>query len=376
MNNEKKPAKLTLSEDGSTIYLTGDWNAAGIKALSTSYQQIVWPAQQAIVIDGDAITTLDSAGAWLLSKIIIDLHAHDIETSLRHFPEEQLTLLKLVQDKADEITAPVKPRKLPNWFYIIGERAHEKFKQIDLFLMFIGELTLTGLKSLRYPHRIQWRSMINAVDETGYRALPIIALLSFLIGIVLTYQMGLQLKIYGANIFIVNLSGMAILREFAPLITAVVVAGRTSSAFTAQIGTMVVNEEVDALRTMGLSPMDRLVVPKILGLIIAFPLLTFWADGFGIFGSMVMAKGMLGINYYDFLSRFQTVVDIDNYYIGLIKAPFFAAIIAGVGCFQGFRVGFSAESVGHQTTKAVVQAIFLIIIADAIFSVIFSVKGI
>ncbi len=377
MKKNTQSASLTLADDGSRIELAGDWNAAGIVSLSTRYQNIIWPDKTSIVIDGQAITSMDSAGAWLLSKIIVVLHSRHIETTLQDFPEKQLSLLEIVQKDADAITKPVPPRKVHNWFYRIGKLAYGKFLQIDLFLQFIGELAIAAIKSIRSPRRIQWRSIMSAIETTGYQALPIIALLTFLIGVVLTYQMGLELKVYGANIFIVNVAGMAILREFGPLITAIIAAGRTSSAFTAQIGTMIVNEEVDALRTMGLSPIDWLVIPKILGLMIAFPLLTVWADGFGILGSMMMAKASgLGINYHAFLSRFEEVVSINNYVIGLIKAPVFALIIAGVGCFQGFRVSSSAESVGHQTTKAVVQAIFLIIIADAIFSIIFSAKGI
>jgi len=168
---------------------------------------------------------------------------------------------------------------------------------------------------------------------------------------------------------------MAVLREFGPLMTAIIIAGRTSSAITAQIGTMILNEEVDALRTMGLSPMSRLVVPKVLGLLIVMPLLTFWADVFGVIGAMVMSKNMLNINYGDFLNRFQHVVAIKHYYIGLSKAPFFAMIIAAVGCFQGFRVAPNADSLGKQTTISVVQAIFLIIIADALFSILYSAHG-
>jgi phospholipid/cholesterol/gamma-HCH transport system permease protein len=196
--------------------------------------------------------------------------------------------------------------------------------------------------------------------------------LSFLIGVVLAYQMGLQLETYGANAFIAYLSGMAIFREFAPLITAIIVAGRTSSAFTAQIGSMKIHEEIDALITMGLSPTELLVLPKVLGLLFVLPLVVFWADVFSILGSMVMSKFMLHVSYYEFLTRLKLEVGTQQLMLGLFKAPAFALLIALVGCFQGFRVETNADSIGSQTTKSVVQALFLIIITDAVYSVIYS----
>ena len=165
---------------------------------------------------------------------------------------------------------------------------------------------------------------------------------------------------------------MAIFREFSPLITAIIVAGRTSSAFTAQIGSMKINEEIDALNTMGLSPTELLVVPKVIGLLIVFPLIIFWSDIFSILGAMVMSKFMLDVGYYDFLTRLQITVGFKQMMLGLYKAPAFALLIALVGCFQGFRVQASADSVGSQTTRSVVQALFLIIIADASYSIIYS----
>ncbi|MHB1222257.1 MAG: MlaE family ABC transporter permease, partial [Gammaproteobacteria bacterium] len=212
----------------------------------------------------------------------------------------------------------------------------------------------------------------NVIYSTGYLGLPIIGLLSFLIGVVLTYQMGLQLKTYGANIYIVDLLGLSVLREFSPLITAIMVAGRTGSAFTAQLGMMKLNQEIDALDTMGVTPGELLLLPRILGLTLVLPLLTVWADIFGVFGGMVMANNMLGISWYDFLHRFPNVIPLKNLLIGVGKAPIFALLIASIGCFQGMLVKGGAESVGRNTTRSVVLSIFFIIVADAAFSVILS----
>jgi phospholipid/cholesterol/gamma-HCH transport system permease protein len=182
-----------------------------------------------------------------------------------------------------------------------------------------------------------------------------------------------QLRQYGANIFVADLVGLSMLREFAPLITAIIVAGRSGSAYAAQIGTMAVTEEIDAMRTIGIEPHELLVLPKILALMVALPLLAVFADVLGVLGGMVMAKTQLGVGFGEFMDRFAKAVSITSYLVGIGKAPVFAAIIAVVGCFQGFRTQGGADSVGRQTTRSVVQSIFLVIVADALFSVAFSV---
>jgi phospholipid/cholesterol/gamma-HCH transport system permease protein len=194
--------------------------------------------------------------------------------------------------------------------------------------------------------------------------------------VVVAYQGADQLKHYGANVFVVELVGYAMLREFAPLIGAIIIAGRSGSAYAAQLGTMVVTEEIDAMRTLGLDPLQRLVLPKLLALAIALPLLTVFADLAGVFGGMVMARSQLGIGFGEFADRFGQVMQGSALLIGVGKACVFALIIAAVGCFQGLRTSGSADSVGRQTTQAVVQAIFLVIVADALFSVAFNLLGI
>jgi phospholipid/cholesterol/gamma-HCH transport system permease protein len=202
--------------------------------------------------------------------------------------------------------------------------------------------------------------------------LPIVGLLAFLMGVVISFQGSGQLQRYGANIFIADLVGLSMLRELAPLMTAIIVAGRSGSAFAAQIGSMKITEEIDALRTIGIAPIELLVLPKVLALMVALPLLTVFADIMGVLGGMIMAKSQLGVNYADFLDRFDDAIKLSALMVGIGKAPVFAAIIAIVGCFQGFQAGDRSDSVGIQTTISVVQGIFLIIVADALFSVIFS----
>lgn len=366
---------ISVDEATGIISCQGSWTVYSIDQLQTSISKLPEFVQHQIVIDCQQLTKLDSAGAWQIIEICEHYATHHKQTELTNINPNQRDLIALAQQHASEVLNPIEPAEKQSVLTKVGKAFIDKLSEVLDFLSFIGETLVVLIAGLKRPKKLQWRALFNEIDRNGYRALPIIALLSFLIGIVLTYQMGLQLKTYGANIYIVNLAGVSILREFGPLITAIIVAGRTSSSFTAEIGLMKVNEEIDALRTMGLSPIDRLVLPKLIGLVIALPLLTVWADFFGIFGSMVMSKGMLGINYYDFLQRFPDVIHLSDYGTGLSKAPIFALIIATVGCYQGFKVSMSSESVGKLTTKAVVQAIFLIIIADAGFSILFSWLG-
>lgn len=367
-------ANIDITND--TLTFGGAWCLSEMSDLSEHLQNIEWPKDKAITMNGEKIQTMDSAGAWLFHECEQALLANHNELVYVNFQSTHKKMLALVAKEAELIYQAAPPEeKKESFLYNIGKEACDKTQQALNFLSLTGELWLFIAKGFRNFRVFHIPNICNAIYHSGYRALPILGLLSFLIGVVLTYQMGLQLQTYGANIFIVYLTGVAVLREFGPLIAAIIVAGRTSSSYTAEIGTMKVNEEIDALMTMGISPVQRIVLPKTLGLVIVFPLLIFWSDLFGILGSMMMSKIMLGIGYADFVLRMKTDVGINHYFIGLSKAPFFAAIIALVGCYQGFCVTFSSDSVGLQTTKSVVQAIFLIIIADAVFSVLYSWAG-
>jgi phospholipid/cholesterol/gamma-HCH transport system permease protein len=253
-----------------------------------------------------------------------------------------------------------------------GRSAADALEQSVALLAFVGETAFAFAASVAHPARIRWRPILYNIRSAGVDGLPIVGLLSFMLGIVVAYQGADQLRQYGANIFVADLVGVSMLREFAPLITAIIIAGRSGSAYAAQIGTMSVTEEIDAMRTLGIAPLDLLVLPKIIALVIALPLLTVFADVLGVFGGMIMARAQLGVGFPEFLDRFVKAVSITAYLIGICKAPVFAAIIAVVGCFQGFRTKGGADSVGRQTTRAVVQSIFLVIVADALFSVAFS----
>ncbi|MEM1243922.1 MAG: MlaE family lipid ABC transporter permease subunit [Pseudomonadota bacterium] len=366
------PAQITLRKN--RIALTGDWTAQGVKYLSMeNLRQIALPTFP-LEIDATAIHKLDTAGAMLIYELEKSLQSKKIQLRAVHIKPEHEKLMRIVTDKVKTFT-PIPKVKSLNFVARMGARADQHFNIFLAWLSFIGEMTVAIGRLFLRPMKFKWRYFFNLIENTGVNALPIIAFLSLLIGIVLTYQIGVELREYGANIYIIELLGSAILKEFGPLITAIIVIGRTGSAYTAQLGTMQVNQELDALQTMGLSPTDMLVIPRILGLVFVMPLLTVWSDFFGILGGAFMSKAVLGISYTSFLQQFPTDVDLSTFFIGLCKAPVYALLIAAVGCFHGFRVSGSADSIGLQTTRSVVMAIFLIIIADACFSIVLSWLG-
>ncbi len=349
----------------------GDWNLANLVLLKHELQKIRWPRQGALIINGSDIVRMDSAGAWLLSKNMQMLDKQHCQVTLQKFSEQHQKLLALIEEKG-AAAIPVPKQAMPSRMAKLGRNAVIQGREFLDYFHFIGELTMEALRVIRHASKFRWAALISVLDKTGLRALPIIALLSSMIGVVITYQMGVQLRNYGANVFIVDFLGLSVLREFGPLLTAIMVAGRTGSAFTAQLGTMKINQEIDALNTLGVTPAELLLLPRILGLAITLPLLTMWANVFGIIGGMLTAHNMLGVTPHDFMLRFEHAIPLKTLFIGLGKAPVFALIIASIGCFEGMRVRGSADSVGQQTTRSVVLSIFFIIVADAIFSVIFS----
>lgn len=354
-----------------TLVLSGDWDLASLPAIQFALDSIDWPPSGNIIFDGRNISKIDSAGAWLIAQTIKKLAALGLSVERHEFPPAVTKLLDIINTELSH-AAPLPTPKKQNPLEKVGRNTAQQLAEFKSYLTFIGKLTFEYLRLLPHPSRWRFNAMLNILYSAGYQGLPIIALLSFLIGVVLTYQMGLQLKTYGANIYIVDLLGLSILREFAPLITAIMVSGRTGSAFTASIGMMKLNQEVDALDTIGVTPGELLILPRIIALFIALPLLTMWSVIFGIIGGLVMSNSMLGITWYDFLHRFPQVVPLKTLLLGLGKTPVFALIISSIGCYQGMQVKNSAESVGTNTTRSVVLAIFFIIVADALFSIVFS----
>ena len=346
--------------------LSGRWTARGIGVLEPRLDAL--RAAPAASADATAIEALDSAGAWLLQS----LKQHGARLSGLK-PEFGALMDAVAQRQAKQTQHPDPPPPAePPALERLGRSVMESFEQAFALLSFLGEVVITLARCIVRPARLRWRTVLYNVRSAGVDALPIVGLLSFMLGIVVAYQGAEQLRRYGANIFVADLVGLSMLREFAPLIAAVIIAGRSGSAYAAQIGAMLVSEEIDALRTLGIAPLELLVVPKLIALVIAMPLLTAFADVLGVFGGMLMASAQLDVGYVEFLDRFVKAVSPTAYLIGIAKAPVFAAIIVVVGCFQGLRTRGGADAVGRQTTRSVVQSIFLVIVADALFSVAFS----
>jgi phospholipid/cholesterol/gamma-HCH transport system permease protein len=361
----------TAAEPASVnVRCAGTWTVRGIAPVEQRLAALASSDTGKCVIDISAVTALDTAGAWLLHRTIRALEQRGAAVRTSGLRAEFKTLLELIAARA-EMAEPVTPVKV-GFLESIGQQSWQSLYSLSGMVAFIGESAIAFLRSLTQPKRIRWRPILRNLQTAGFEALPITGLLSFLMGVVIAYQGADQLQRFGANIFIADLVGLSMLRELSPLLTAIIVAGRSGSAYAAQIGTMKISEEIDALRTIGIVPQELLVQPKILALVIALPLLTVYADVAGVLGGMLMANSMLDISFSVFLDRLEEALSLSSFLTGIIKAPVFAVIIALVGCFQGFQVSGSADSVGRQTTVSVVQSIFLVIVADALFSIIFN----
>lgn len=365
------------------LKLSGSWNAQNLHSIESQIAAINNIANTNISVECADIQAMDTVGALLIKKLQQRLIEQNTAVNLKNLPpafkkimdavDVQLTIdAQLISDSKQHNGAKATLNAAPNLLARIGKFTFLAVKQFAEMLSFIGETAIVLAKSVAQPKRIRWRPILFNIRTAGFDALPIVGLLSFLLGIVVAYQGADQLRQYGANIFVADLVGLSMLREFAPLMTAIIIAGRSGSAYAAQIGTMEVTEEIDAMRTLGISPQELLVLPKVIALIIAMPLLTVFADALGVFGGMLMARQQLDVGFVEFLDRFVKAVSPTAFMTGIGKAPVFAAIIAMVGCFQGFRTKGGADSVGRQTTRSVVQSIFLVIVADALFSVAFS----
>ena len=367
-------AAVLSTSNAQEIALAGAWTARGLGDIAAQLDALPPPSGTELRVDATGIQALDTAGAWILHKFQGALRARGLAVQLRGLAPPLARLLEVVAKHALETAAlPLaKPAGMRAALTSLGKAGAETAEQSIALLAFVGETASTLLASAMHPARIRWRPILYNVRSAGFDALPIVGLLAFLLGIVIAYQGAAQLRQYGANIFVADLVGVSMLREFAPLITAIIVAGRSGSAYAAQIGTMAVTEEIDAMRTLGIAPLDTLVLPKVVALVIALPLLTVFADALGVFGGMLSARAQLGVGLGEFVERFSKAVSVTTYLVGIGKAPVFAAIIVVIGCFQGFRTKGGADSVGRQTTRSVVQSIFLVIVADALFSVGFS----
>jgi phospholipid/cholesterol/gamma-HCH transport system permease protein len=365
--------------DGDRLVLTagGDWTIHEARKLDEGLRGLAARGLRRAEFRLAEVERLDTAGAWLLDRTRAALATAGLQVEFVGLHEDHKGLVGRVREIGDFGKLPPPPRHgLIEMVADIGESAIDSCRQARNMLGFVGQIVVTIGRLIVHPSRIRFVSFLSHLEQTGMNALPIVGLLSFLVGVVLAYQGVDQLRKFGADVFMVNLVGVATLREMGILLTAILIAGRSGSAFTAQIGTMQVNEEVDALRTLGLDPIEVLVLPRMLALIVAMPLVTFFANIMSLIGGGLIGVALIDLTVPQFIRQLNLAVDIWDFWVGIIKAPVFAFLIAMVGCFEGLRVEGSAESVGRLTTQAVVEAIFLVIVFDAVFSILFSTLGI
>lgn len=368
----KKASALVTQPSSKQLVLSGTWTAYTVHTVSQQFSRLDLTQIGEWKIDASQLDALDSSGAWVLHGQLQKLRDAGSQLQFLKCAPPFQAWINLLEHQID-LKVPVSPPH--SFFERIGEASVAIWKEIFALFSFIGACSLVFMHGFIYPAQWRWRQLLYNIQKSGFDALALIGLTSFFMGIVVAYQGADQLKLYSANIFVVDLIGFSILREFSPLITAILIAGRSGSAYAAQIGTMVVTDEVEALRILGIDPINMLVLPKIMALVIALPLLTVFADVAGVGGGMIMARVQLGIGFPTFLSRFGHEIGLTAFLIGVGKSLVFAVVIALLGCFQGFRTQANADSVGRQTTRSVVQSIFAIITADAIFSIIFSLLG-
>ncbi len=330
-----------------------------------------------VVCDISGVSRLDTAGAWMLIDLKRRLGTAGHEFQVTGGSDGQIALLEAVERNwPAKIESDSAGQAFSSQLHDLGKTVVGAAASGLEVLSLSGEVLLAGLRCLIRPLRLRWTSLVYHMQDAGLNAVPIVVLMAFLIGIVLAFQGASQLRQFGAEIFVVDLIAVSILRELGILLTAIIVAGRSSSAMTASIGSMKMREEIDAMRTLGLDPVEVLVLPRVLALFMTLPVLGFIADMAGLIGGGLMAWIDLGISPSLFMARVNSSVDGWQFAIGIIKAPFFAVTIGIVGCYMGLKVEGNAESLGKLTSKSVVVSIFLVIVIDAVFSIFFSALGV
>ena len=372
------PAACTVQERGgvSHLHLTGAWSVQCLAPVMQSFRARGAGLQPSVVIHLEDISRLDTAGALLINEVAAFLRNRGTRVSIENTNKRYAILLETslpsrMEDEKDRgegffVSPMVLLEKL-------GKATVEKTQTFGAIMDFFGRFLCMLGTLLVHPTRIRWVSLFFFMDQVGVRAIPIVSLLAFLIGLVVAYMGLMELANLGVKLMAIKLVEVSIFRELGVIITAIVVAGRSSSSFTAQIGSMVAQEEVAAMRSMGLDPLQILVVPRVVSLVLTLPLLVFIANVMGILGGALAICLSIDLSFTGYIENVYAGAKLWNFLVGLIKAPFCALAIGIVGCYQGFQASGSAESVGFLTTISVVQSIFLVIVIDAIFALFFAV---
>jgi len=368
------PPGFALEESGekTRLRLTGDWTVMTIHALDDALSGL--RTDHPLLVDIGGLGRIDTAGAFLIDRTLRDAPQGSDITGDHIVARHLLAQVHAVSD-------PAPPARTPDrGFTALLERTGRGFmgvmSEIFATLAFLGETLVTTIRLLMNPWKLRWTSIVSVMEEAGLDAMPIIAFLSFFVGMVVAYIGATTLRDFDLEIYTVELIGYSMLREFGVVLTGIVLAGRTNSSFTAQIGTMKMRQEIDAMQTLGLKPMDILVAPRIIALLLMTPALTFVATMAGIAGGVMVGWTSLDINPGVFLDRLRTAVPLQHFWVGLSKAPVFGFVVTLIACRQGLNVGGSVQSLGNSTTTSVVQGLFAVIVLDAIFAILYMELGI
>ncbi|GAB3379087.1 ABC transporter permease [Lysobacter fragariae] len=360
---------LTAEGSPTRLRLSGQWtleHAGGIsEALGRAPREFDG-------IDATGVQRLDSLGVLQLLRFA---RRRDFDFDLIDFHDDHRNLVSAIEDVADDRPKKKKEYGIAAALARLGFAVHDNFSEIRALVSFFGETLIKLVRTVKEPSRFRPTATVHHMEQVGLDAVPLVALLCFLVGAVVAFLGANILRDFGAVIYVVELVSIAFLREFGVLLTAIILAGRTASAFTAQIGAMKAREEVDAIRTLGMDPIDLLVIPRVLALLVMLPLLTFVAMIFGLLGGLTVGAYGLDIPPMQYLSRMHETMQLKHFVVGMVKAPFFALIISLIGCLEGLQVEGTAESVGERTTSSVVQTISLVIILDAMAAIWFMKMG-
>jgi len=363
------PSVAIDEHDAGRLRLQGRWTLAH----ATDIGHVLHDAPGAVhTIDATGVERLDSVGVLQLLRYA---HRHDLDFDHFDFRDDHHALVAAIEDVADD-----RPKKKREYGFAaalgrLGFAVQDNFQEIVALVSFLGENLAKLLRMLRQPRRFRITATVHHMEQVGLDAVPLVFLLSYLVGAVIAFLGANILQDFGATIYVVELVSVAFLREFGVLLTAILLAGRTASAFTAQIGAMVSREEVDAIRTLGLDPVDLLVIPRLIALLVTLPLLSFLADIAGLLGGMSVGAFSLDIPPQAWMARLHDTIKLRHFLVGLSKAPVFAIIIGLIGCLEGLQVKGTAQSVGERTTSSVVQTISLVIVLDAVAAIWFMNMG-
>ena len=358
-------------EKGILLSIAGSLSLQNLLSVKSRLRDLVpEKSPSGITVDLSGLSYIDCAGALALLELEQDASTRSINVSFINASSETRNILDIIDRTAVFNTTTELVKKESGPVEQIGEVSLRILEDFSSITTFLGELLVALFQAVIHPSTIRWKDFFFYVKRAGADGLPIVALLSFLLGLIIAFMSSLQLKQFGANIYVAALVGFGMVRELGPILTAIIIAGRSGSAFAAEIGTMKVNEEVDALVTMGFNPTRFLALPKVLAAMLVVPILTIYADVFGILGGLMVGVMGFDLTAYAYLQQTAKSIDIFDIVSSLVKSVVFAVLIAGIGCQRGFRVRGGAESVGLYTTSAVVAGLFLIIIADSLFAII------